>query len=152
MASPIPDPTALRRDRKDDASWTTLPSKVDVKVPAWPLVGQSERELELWEAIWKRPQALLWKQNTQEIEVALYCRQLAMVEMPSAGGGAANHAILIRQSENLLLTIPAMYKAHVKIAADEISALSNKKSSSKSPASAGTSVKDRFRVVANGGA
>ena len=151
MASPIPDPNALRRDRKDDASWTTLPAKVDVKLPAWPLVGRSEREAELWEGLWKRPQALLWKQNSQEIEVALYARQLATVELPSVGGGAANHMILIRQADNLLLTIPAMYKARVKIAVDEIKARTTKKSSSKAPATSGASVKDRFRVVANGG-
>jgi hypothetical protein len=151
MASPIPDPNALRRDRKDDASWTTLPAKVDVKVPAWPLVDQTEREVELWVEIWKRPQALLWKQNSQEVEVALYVRQLASVEKHESGG-AADHAILIRQADNLLLSIPAMYKARVKIAADEIKARSSKRGAGKTPATAGSSVKDRFKVVQNGGA
>lgn len=150
MASPIPDPNALRRDRKDDASWTTLPAKVEVKVPIWPLVGQSEREVELWEGIWKRPQALLWKQNFQEIEVALYIRQLSIVELPSVGG-AALAMILIRQADSLLLTIPAMYKARVKIAVDEIKAKGSKKSSSPSTISGG-STRTRLKVVSNGGA
>ena len=149
MASPIPDPNALRRDRKDDASWTTLPSKVDVKTPAWPLVGESERETELWAGIWKRPQALLWKQNSQEIEVALYVRQLAIVELPSVGG-AALAMVLLRQADNLLLTIPAMYKARVKIAADEIKGRVAKKSSTKATPTGGSSVKDRLKVVASG--
>ena len=152
MASPIPDPNALRRDRKDDASWTTLPSKVSIALPKWPLVGQSEREVELWNEIWKRPQALLWKQNSQEIEVALYARQLATVELPSVGGGAANHMVLLRQSDSLLLTIPAMYKARVKIAADEIKAKGTKKSSSTGASATVTSMRDRLKVASNGGA
>ena len=147
MASPIPDPNALRRDRKDDASWTTLPAKVDVKVPAWPLVGQTEREAELWADLWKRPQALLWKQNNQETEVALYARKFALVEVDQ---GAANHTVLIRQMESLLLTIPAMYKARVKIAVDEIKARSSTKGSSKAPTTSSASVKDRLKVVASG--
>ena len=147
MASPIPDPNALRRDRKDDASWTTLPSKVDVKTPPWPLVGLSDREIELWEAIWKRPQALLWKQNSQEIEVALYVRNLSVVE---DDGTAAQHMILIRQADNLLLTIPSMYKARVKIAPNEVKARGTKRKVVAT--SNGSSMRDRLKVVNSGSA
>ena len=149
MASPIPDPNALRRDRKDDATWTTLPAKVDVKLPAWPLVGQTEREVELWTELWKRPQALLWKQNFQETEVALYARKFALVEVD---GGAAHHTVLIRQMESLLLTIPAMYKARVKIAADEVKSRSSKKAVTKAAGTPATAMRDRLKVVSNGGA
>ena len=149
MASPIPDPNALRRDRKDDASWTTLPSKVDVKLPAWPLVGQTEREIELWEAIWKRPQALLWEQNSQQIEVALYVRRLGEVEV--LGATASMHTLLQRLMESLLLTLPSMYKSHVKIAVDEIKGRTSKKGAAKVTAT-GSSAKDRFKVLSNGGA
>ena len=109
----IPDPNALRRDRKDDAAWTVLDPMGKVKhLPHWPLINPSFRELELWEWIWKRPQSVLWAEYRQEIEVALYLRQLALVEIE---GGPANYTVLIRQMESLLLTTPAMYKARVKI-------------------------------------
>ena len=112
--SRIPDPNALRRDRKDDASWTVLDPKGKVKkVPSWPLVEPSERELELWDAIWKRPQSILWEQNSQEIEVALYIRRLGEVELKDAG--ASLNTLLIRQMESLLLTTSSMYRAKVKM-------------------------------------
>ena len=112
--SRIPDPNALRRDRKDDALWTVLDPKGKVKkIPSWPLVEPSEREVELWEAIWKRPQSILWEQNSQEIEVALYIRRLSEVELKDAG--ASLNTLLIRQMESLLLTTSSMYRAKVRI-------------------------------------
>ena len=113
----IPDPNALRRDRKDDVSWTILDPKGKAEpIPHWPLINPSFRELELWEWIWKRPQSVLWAEYRQEIEVALYLRQLALVEID---GGAANYTVLIRQMESLLLTTPSMFKARVRIGKEE---------------------------------
>jgi hypothetical protein len=112
--SRIPDPNSLRRDRKDDISWTILDPNGNVEtLPTWPLIKPLDRELELWEWIWKRPQSVLWKQNHQEFEVALYIRRLCEVEQRNAA--ASLHTLLIRQMESLLLTIPSMYKARVKI-------------------------------------
>lgn len=110
----IPDPNAFRRDRKDDAAWTVLDPKGKVKkIPSWPLVEPSDREIELWEAIWKRPQSILWEQNSQQIEVALYIRRLGEVEIKDAG--ASLNTLLLRQMESLLLTTPSMYRAKVKM-------------------------------------
>ena len=110
----IPDPNALRRDRKDDVAWTVLDPKGKVEpAPIWPLVEPSERELELWESIWKRPQSVLWKRYLLEFEVALYIRRLSEVELRDAN--ASLHTLLIRQMESLLLTTPSMYKAKVRI-------------------------------------
>jgi hypothetical protein len=50
--------------------------------------------------------------NRQEIQVALYLRQLALVEIER---GAVNYTILIRQVDSLLLTTPSLYKAQVRI-------------------------------------
>jgi len=110
----IPDPNALRRDRKDDMAWTVLdPSGKVEPTPDWPLVEPSDRELELWGSIWKRPQSLLWQQYLREFEVALYIRRLSEVELRNAI--ASLHTLLIRQMESLLLTTPSMYKAKVRI-------------------------------------
>ena len=116
----IPDPNAFRRDRKDDAAWTVLDPKGKVKkIPSWPLVEPSEREIELWEAIWKRPQSILWEQYSQEFEVALYIRRLGEVE--KADAGASLNTLLLRQMESLLLTTPSMYRAKVKIGSEVVS-------------------------------
>jgi hypothetical protein len=148
MSGPPPDPNALRRDRKDDASWTTLPATVKASPPpAWPLVGQSKREEVLWRSYWKKPQSLLWKLKSQEIEVALFIRRLAEVEEPEAA--ATRHSLVMKQMDSLLLTIPAMYRAHVKIAHDEVKA----RRTANEAADSGQSVRARLKVVGkNGGA
>jgi len=121
-SGPAPDPQALRRDRKDDAQgWTTLPAEGRVgPVPGWPLAGLSDREAALWELYWAKPQAVLWEHNGQELEVALHVRRLAEAELRDA---PTSLGTLVRQQmDALLLTIPAMLAARVRIAADEVAA------------------------------
>jgi hypothetical protein len=121
MPGPAPDPNALRRDRKDDASWLTLPSlpRTD-PAPEWPLLTQSARESDLWVEYWRKPQARLWLQNGQQHEVAIFVRRVAEAEQPEAS--VTLNALVQRLMDALLLTIPAMHKARVKIAADEVAA------------------------------
>jgi len=121
MPGPAPDPNALRRDRKDDASWLTLPATERTEdAPEWPLELQNDRERELWAFYWRKPQARLWLQNNQQHEVAIFVRRVAEAEMPEAS--VTLNALVQRLMDALLLTIPAMHKARVKIAADEIAA------------------------------
>ena len=119
-SGPAPDPNALRRDRKDDAQgWTTLPAEGrQGPAPVWPLLGQSEREAELWVIYWAKPQAVLWEHNNQELEVALHVRRLAEVELPDAPTGLGT--LVRQQMDALLLTIPAMLSARVRVAFDEV--------------------------------
>lgn len=126
MPGPAPDPNALRRDRKDDVSWTTLPSGVrSAAAPVWPLPTVTERELELWVSYWAKPQSDLWKRNGQQHEVAIFVRRVAEVEKPDS---PTTLGVLVQhQMDALLLTIPAMYKARVQIAADEIEKQRGKK-------------------------
>ena len=138
----IPDPNALRRDRKDDVAWTVLDPNGKVEpTPVWPLVEPSERELELWESIWKRPQSVLWEQYLQEFEVALYIRRLSEVELKDAN--ASLHALLIRQMESLLLTTPSMYKAKVRIGEPVVKQAERSSGRSKVQ----STLKDRLKLV-----
>ena len=125
MPGPAPDPNALRRDRKDDVGWTTLPAASRAEVaPVWPLPTASERELEMWGLTWRRPQALLWSLNGQQWEVAVFVRRSVEAEAPESPvtlGG-----LVQKLADALLLTIPAMHKARVKIATDEVSAKRSK--------------------------
>jgi len=118
-SGPAPDPNALRRDRKSDAEWTVLPAEGRKgKAPAFPLVTPTARERALWVRFWKMPQAILWERNAQEFAVALHIRTLCEAEQFDA---QANLRTLVRQQAGeLLLTIPAMYAARVRIAQDEV--------------------------------
>lgn len=114
-----PDPNALRRDRKDDAAWTLLPREGRIGgLPLWPLDTQSMREKELWAYHWKMPQAILWEQRRMFLQVALFCRTWAQAEAPDAP--VAIRTLARQQSDGLLLTIPAMLTARVKIVDDEV--------------------------------
>ena len=43
-SGPAPDPNALRRDRKDDAGWSSLPVIREGDVPEFPLPDVSGRD------------------------------------------------------------------------------------------------------------
>lgn len=117
-SGPAPDPQALRRDRRTDAGWTVLP--VDGRTgdaPGWPLVGQSGREAELWALFWAKPQAVLWERNEQVFEVALHVRCFAEAEVRDAA--TALRTLVRQQADALLLTIPAMHSARVRLSGEE---------------------------------
>jgi hypothetical protein len=105
-SGPPPDPNALRRER-DKGEWTMLPAAGrQGDPPVWPLLGHSEREAWLWADLWRKPQALMWERYSQEIEVALYVRNLCQAELP---GSPINLGTLVRQqSDSLGLTTPGL--------------------------------------------
>jgi hypothetical protein len=143
---PAPDPNALRRDRKDDGAWTTLPATGrEGDPPVWPLLAQSDREADLWATFWAKPQAVLWERQGQVYEVAMHVRTFAEAESP---GCPVNLRTLVRQqADALLLTIPAMLSARVRIATDQVAERRETK-----PAVARSSARERLKVANGGGA
>lgn len=117
-SGPAPDLNALRRD-KDSADWTVLPAEGRRgNVPDWPLPDASPREVELWRRLWGKPQAVLWERLGQHDLVALYVRRFAEAEVPDSTTALST---LVKQlADYLLLTIPAMHSAKVRIAEDEL--------------------------------
>ncbi|WP_327268800.1 hypothetical protein OG233_14080 [Streptomyces sp. NBC_01218] len=85
-SGPAPDPNALRRNRPSDkAGWRTLPTEGRPgDPPQWPLTTVSDREWELWADLWESPQAVMWDELGQTLEVALAVRTLAEAELPDA--------------------------------------------------------------------
>lgn len=121
-SGPTPDPMAFRRDRKDDkALWTDLPAEGRVgDAPGWPLEGFSERERELWDVEWRRPQAVMWELTGAVLEVALYVRRLAEAEKP---GAPTNLGTLVKQlMEGLGISQDGLAKRHWRIVQDELAA------------------------------
>jgi hypothetical protein len=105
-SGPAPDPTALRRDR-DAGEWTILPAEGrQGATPDWPLTVQAEREEDLWEDLWAKPQALVWERYGQEVEVALYVRRL--VEAEERGAAAVLTTLVRQMADSLGLTTPGM--------------------------------------------
>lgn len=114
-SGPAPDPNALKRER-DKGEWTMLPaSGRPGDAPVWPLLGFAEREATLWGDLWRKPQALMWEKLGQELEVALFVRNLAQAEIP---GSPINLGTLVRQqSDSLGLTTPGLRSNRWKIVA-----------------------------------
>jgi hypothetical protein len=65
--------------------------------------------MELWGLHWRKPQALMWETQGQELEVALFVRRFAEAERPNT---PTNLSTLVRQmSDSLGLTTPGL-RAH----------------------------------------
>lgn len=112
-SGPGADPNALRRDRPSDGDWLVLPSEGRRgPVPEFPLPSATGRELDVWAGLWRRPQAVLWERNRQDLEVALHVRTFVEAEQPEAA--AALRTLVRQQLGELLLSIPAMNAARVR--------------------------------------
>jgi hypothetical protein len=124
-SGPAPDPNSYNSLKKD---WYTLPAAgFTGPTPVWPLLGLSDRESELWVLYWLKPQAILWDQNNQQLEVALHVRRLGEVELPDSSVSLGT--LIKQQMDALLLTIPALNSAHIVIGAPGVPvAISSSKS------------------------
>lgn len=144
-SGPAPDPNALRRDRKSDAAgWSTLPAEgFTGAVPDWPLEGCTEREFFLWAEFWRKPQAVLWDRNRQVFEVAMHVRCFAEAELP--GAATPLRTLVRQQADALLLTMPAMLAARIRVSGDEL-----REKRSTVTAEAAPSSRTRLRAVQSG--
>lgn len=145
-SGPPPDPNALRRDRKGDAEWLTLPSEGrTAPAPDWPLTEATPRELVVWERWWRKPEALVWEADCAEDYVALTVRMFAEAEVEKAS--AENRKTVRMMMADLYLTRDAKARARIRIAADEVSEHRDTKPAEQRPSS-----RQRMKVVAGGDA
>lgn len=144
-SGPPPDPTALRRER-DAGEWTTLPADGRGERPEWPLEGFGDRESDLWEELWDRPQSMMWDRNGSALEVALYARRLAEAEKPESFVGLST---LCRQmADSLGITTPGLRANRWKISRDDVATTPTP---GKGLPQARPSARDRLKVVPGGG-
>ncbi|MEU3203559.1 hypothetical protein ABZ702_06680 [Streptomyces cyaneofuscatus] len=69
----------------EKGGWRTLPAEGrEGSAPEWPLTEGADRELDLWDDLWSKPQAVAWEDMGQELEVALFVRTLAEAERADA--------------------------------------------------------------------
>lgn len=144
-SGPAPDPNALKHSKPGAEKWTTLPVEGRIGVtPVWPLINPTARETELWTALWRKPQAVMWERNQQELEVALYVRNLAVVEKPDSPINAGT--LLRQQGDALGLSIPGM---HVNRWVIGQSPAAERRTAAAAAEPARPSSKTRFTVVRN---
>ncbi|MFJ4863410.1 hypothetical protein [Streptomyces sp. NPDC088748] len=143
VSGPAPDPNALRRERKTDAAgWRTLPADGRMgDPPAWPLTEATEREQDVWLDLWEKPQAVMWEELGQVLEVALFVRTLAEAERVDA---RVDIKKMVRgYLDSLGLSVQGMLRNRWKIAAAAPTAVE----SVPAPAVRRSSARDRLKVV-----
>jgi len=114
-SGPPADPTALRRDRKDDAGWVVLPAAGFAgSVPDFPLPAALDAEVDLWEKLWRKPQGEMWSQHGLEFEVAAYVRAFIESVQPEATAGLKT--AVLRMAAEIGLSLPGMHGLRWKIA------------------------------------
>ncbi|MEU1219212.1 hypothetical protein [Streptomyces microflavus] len=131
----------------EKGGWRTLPAEGrEGDAPEWPLTTPADRELDLWDDLWSKPQAVAWEDMGQELEVALFVRTLAEAERTDARVDVKK---MVRSYlDSLGLSVAGMNRNRWKIApaTDEPAAAS--------PESAARvlrpSARDRLKVVPSG--
>lgn len=147
-SGPPQDPNALRRLRKDDAQWTTLPAEGRADpAPEWPLTDATPRELVLWDRWWRKPEALIWESDGSVDYVALTVRMFAEAEVEKAS--AENRKTVRMMMADLYLTRDAKDRAKIRVATDEVAA---KRETANAEEPKQPSARDRFKVVDGNGA
>lgn len=141
-SGPAPDPNALRRDRKDDKDWTTLPVGPVESVPEFPLPkvplydvyfedkkrvkvfdedateARWESETALWAELWTKPQAHMWDSLGLKFQVAAYVR--AFLESVGPDGNSGLKTAALRMEAELGLSTVGMNALRWKFGKDEV--------------------------------
>lgn len=146
-SGPAPDPEALRRERPSDKDgWTVLPREGrTAPAPMFPLVSPTPREYEMWDEVWEKPQAIMWEELGQELEVAFFVRKLVEAEQPKASVELRKS---IRQDfDSLGLSVQGMLRNRWKITEDA----KDKPEETQDKPGGRKSSRDRMRVVKDAG-
>lgn len=142
-SGPAPDPNALRRDRKDDAGWVTLPAEgFTGETPDFPLSGALGSEIALWGKLWQKPQATMWAKLGLEYEIAAYVRAFLESTAPEASSGLKT--AVLRMAAEIGLSLPGMHSLRWKFAEDELSA---KRTQATPSSQKKSSARDRLKAI-----
>lgn len=146
-----PDPGSLAEALRIEAgAIRTLPKARTGAAPAWPLSKASARERTVWGQMWKRPQAIIWEEQSSHRQVAMYVRTSVEAEEP--GATAALRGLLLRQENDLMLSHAALLRAGFRISTNPAPAASTVASSKPTAAKRQVpSSRGRLRALPNVG-
>ena len=145
-SGPAPDPNSGRSERRG-FKLTALPSEgYRGVVPNFPLPDMTDREADVWDALWSTPQACAWSmQSWRWLNVADLVRLQVRGEAHDA---PVNIATVVRQLRADLGLTPAGLKENGwAIAVDEVAAKASEKADA---APVRKSSRDRLSVVPGG--
>ena len=148
-SGPAPDPNSGRSERRG-FKLTALPSEgFRGDVPDFPLPDVTDREADVWESLWRTPQACAWSmQSWRWLNVADLVRLQVRGEAHDA---PVNIATVVRQLRADLGLTPAGLKENGwAIAVDEVAARADAKAA-EAAAAPRKSSRDRLSVVNGGG-
>ena len=148
-SGPAPDPNSGRSERRG-YKLTALPSEgYRGVVPDFPLPDMTDREADVWESLWRTPQACAWSmQSWRWLNVADLVRLQVRGEAHDA---PVNIATVVRQLRADLGLTPAGLKENGwAIAVDEVAARADAKAD-EAAATPRNSSRDRLSVVNGGG-
>jgi hypothetical protein len=123
-SGPPPDPNSGRSARRQ-GDWTILPFEgYTGEIPEYPFAASDfsdpspniSAEEEFWRALWRKPQAVMWKHRVET--VAMYCR--TYVEASKPGAPAAYRTLCRQYEDDLGLSTAMMLKLRWKVAEDAL--------------------------------
>ena len=144
-SGPAPDPNSARSDRRG-LTFTALPVSYEGPVPGFPLVGPSEREVEVWERVWRGPQGNAWSQPSEEwrhLTIGLYVRVFVACERFEGLPSGQTMAQLHRLADQVGLTPAGLRENGWSVAKDEVAA----KAAAREPVEAAPRRKRRLTVA-----
>lgn len=122
-SGPAPDEQSGRSDQRG-FKLTALPAEgFSGPVPGWPLPKPTERELDVWSAAWRTPQACAWSMPSEAWRlrtVAMWVRLSVRCEDPEAP--ASLLAQLHRFADQIGMTTAGLAEMGWKVAVDEVAA------------------------------
>jgi hypothetical protein len=120
-SGPAPDPSSGRSDARG-YSLQSLPAEgYSGPVPEFPLPNALVREIELWEAAWRTPQACAWSmpsESWRQRTVAMWVRLSVRCEDLEAG--AALLGQLHRFADQIGMTTAGLAEMGWRVAVDEV--------------------------------
>lgn len=121
-SGPPRDPGSGRSDARG-FKLTALPASYAGPVPVWPFPTFSERELEVWEATWRLPQANAWSLPSESWRVRSVCmwvRLSVRCEDPDASASLLGQ--LHRFADQIGMTTAGLAEMGWAVATDEVAA------------------------------
>ena len=142
-SGPQPDPTSARSDARG-LKFDQLPAEgYGGEVPQFSLPGATDREVEVWEGLWRTPQAAAWAREPWRIpDVEMYVRFKVRAEDHESPSSLI--AGLIRYKDQLGLTPAGLRENGWSIVRDEVTPKRAERTAPAAPAR-------RLRAVGDGG-
>lgn len=96
--------------------WVELPSRFDEDPPGWPFEPDSEAEIDMWNALWRKPQAFMWARLGLADQVAAYVRAYCESVAPEASSSLKG--TVLRMETELGISVAGMHQNGWKIVVD----------------------------------